>query len=107
MKTKKLHHNGCQHSNIDGSDWRWWSCCWSLRRIPTRRKMKGTDQRRSLRKLSGCLTRTRMVVELHHVMINLGEKLTDEEVDEMIREAEVDGHWKINYKEFVKVMMAK
>jgi hypothetical protein len=29
--------------------------------------------------------------ELKHVMTNLGEKLSDEEVDEMIREADVDG----------------
>ncbi|KAJ3676571.1 hypothetical protein LUZ60_003983 [Juncus effusus] len=45
--------------------------------------------------------------ELRHVMINLREKLTDEEVDEMIREADVDGDGQINYEEFVKVMMAK
>ena len=45
--------------------------------------------------------------ELRHVMKNLGEKLTDEEVDEMIREADVDGDGQINYEEFVKVMMAK
>jgi Ca2+-binding EF-hand superfamily protein len=38
---------------------------------------------------------------------NLGEKLTDEEVDEMIREADVDGDGQINYEEFVKMMMAK
>ncbi|KAF5774765.1 putative flagellar calcium-binding protein calflagin [Helianthus annuus] len=45
--------------------------------------------------------------ELRHVMTNLGEKLTDEEVDETIREADVDGDGQINYEEFVKVMMAK
>ena len=42
-----------------------------------------------------------------HVMTNLGEKLTDEEVDEMIREADIDGDGQINYEEFVKMMMAK
>lgn len=38
-------------------------------------------------------------------MTNLGEKLTDEEVDEMIREADVDGDGQINYDEFVDMMM--
>jgi hypothetical protein len=45
--------------------------------------------------------------ELRHVMTNLGEKLTDEECDEMIREADVDGDGQINYEEFVKMMMSK
>ena len=40
-------------------------------------------------------------------MTNLGEKLTDVEVDEMIREADVDGDRQINYEESVKLMMAK
>ena len=43
--------------------------------------------------------------ELKHVLLNLGEKLTDEEVDEMIREADVDGDGQINYEEFLKMMM--
>ena len=45
--------------------------------------------------------------ELRHVMTNLGEKLTDDECDEMIREADIDGDGQINYHEFVKLMMTK
>lgn len=53
------------------------------------------------------LTKKTLGVQLRHVMTNLGEKLTDEEVDEMIREADVDGDGQVNYEEFVKMMMAK
>lgn len=31
-------------------------------------------------------------------MTNLGEKLTDEEVDEMFREADIDGDGQVNYE---------
>ena len=45
--------------------------------------------------------------ELRHVMTNLEEKLTDEEVDEMIRENDIDEDGQINYEEFIKMMMAR
>ena len=36
--------------------------------------------------------------ELRRVMMNLGEKLSEEEVDEMMREADIDGDGEINYE---------
>jgi calmodulin len=36
--------------------------------------------------------------ELRYVMTNLGEKLTDDEVDEMIQTADKDGDGKVNYE---------
>lgn len=38
------------------------------------------------------------------MMLNLGEKLTEEEVVQMIREADLDGDGRVNYDEFVKIM---
>ena len=43
-------------------------------------------------------------MELRFVMNNLGEKLTEEEIEEMILEADIDGDGQINYEEFVKLM---
>ena len=40
-------------------------------------------------------------------MTNLGEKLTEEEVDEMIREADIDGDGQVSYEEFVTMMTSK
>jgi calmodulin len=45
--------------------------------------------------------------ELRHVLQNLGERLSDDELAEMLREADVDGDGQINYTEFAKVMLAK
>ena len=39
-------------------------------------------------------------------MINLGERLTDEEAHQMIREADLDGDGLVSYDEFVRMMMA-
>ncbi|KAL3874509.1 hypothetical protein ACJMK2_037518 [Sinanodonta woodiana] len=41
--------------------------------------------------------------ELRHVMINLGEKLTDEEVDDMIKAADINGDGMVDYHEFLRM----
>ena len=40
---------------------------------------------------------------LTHEMTNLGMKLIDE-IEEMIRVADIDSNGQVNYKEFVKIM---
>ncbi|GFQ06757.1 calmodulin [Phtheirospermum japonicum] len=69
------------------------------------RKMTDTDSEEELNEAFRVFDKDQngfiSVAELCHVMTNLGEKLTDEEVNEMIREADVDGDGQINYEEFV------
>ncbi|KAF7031242.1 hypothetical protein CFC21_042601 [Triticum aestivum] len=74
------------------------------------RKMKDTDSEEELKEAFRVFDKDQngfiSAAELRQVMTNLGEKLS-EEVEEMVREADVDGDGQINYDEFVKVMMAK
>ena len=65
------------------------------------RKMKDTDTEEELKEAFRVFDKDGngfiSAAELRHVMTNLGEKLTDEEVDEMIREADIDGDGQVNY----------
>ena len=45
--------------------------------------------------------------ELKTVMESQGEKLTEDEIAEMIKEADIDGDGKINFDELTKVMNSK
>ena len=45
--------------------------------------------------------------ELKYVMDNLGEKITEDEAQEIIADSDLDGDGHINYEEFVRIMMAK
>ncbi|CAG2229361.1 CALM [Mytilus edulis] len=66
------------------------------------RKMKDTDSEEEIREAFRVFDKDGngfiSAAELRHVMTNLGEKLTDEEVDEMIREADIDGDGQVNYE---------
>ena len=45
--------------------------------------------------------------KLRLIMMNLGEKLTDAEIDELIREADKERNEKIDYERFVNILMSK
>jgi len=45
--------------------------------------------------------------EVRHVLTNLGDRLSDEEVDEMLKEADARGTGHINYNDFVSRLMAQ
>jgi calmodulin len=45
--------------------------------------------------------------ELRYVMTSAGEKLSEDEIDEIIREADVDNDGNINYEEFLKMLLSK
>ncbi|PIA45097.1 hypothetical protein AQUCO_01700557v1 [Aquilegia coerulea] len=74
------------------------------------KKMKETDADEELKEAFKVFDKDQngyiSATELRHVMINLGEKLTDEEVEQMIKEADLDGDGQVNYEEFVRMMMA-
>jgi Ca2+-binding EF-hand superfamily protein len=62
--------------------------------------MKDTDSEEEIREAFKVFDRDNngfiSAAELRHVMTSIGEKLTDEEVNEMIREADQDGDGRID-----------
>uniref|UniRef100_A0A8C0NPF4 EF-hand calcium-binding domain-containing protein 11 n=1 Tax=Canis lupus familiaris TaxID=9615 RepID=A0A8C0NPF4_CANLF len=55
----------------------------------------------------GTITTKELGTVMRSLVQNPTEKLTDEEVDEMIREADIDGDGQVNYEDFVQMMTAK
>jgi len=72
------------------------------------KKLKETDLEEDIReafrvfdnKNSGTIS----TQELRHIMANLGEKLKDHEIDEMIMHADTNGDGVINYNDWVTLM---
>ncbi|XP_037921203.1 calmodulin-like isoform X2 [Hermetia illucens] len=75
------------------------------------KKMKGADGEDELKEAFRVFDKNNDGLisssELRHVMTNLGEKLSEEEVDDMIKEADLDGDGMVNYHEFVMILTAK
>jgi calmodulin len=72
------------------------------------RKMKNTDSEKEILEAFKVFDKDGNAFISAADITNLGEYLADEEVDEMIREADIadiDGDGQINYEEFVKMMM--
>lgn len=74
------------------------------------RKMKDTDSEEEIREAFKVFDRDNngfiSAAELRHVMTSIGEKLTDDEVDEMIREADQDGDGRIDC-EFISLYCSR
>ncbi|KAI0242088.1 putative calmodulin-3 [Lamellibrachia satsuma] len=47
------------------------------------------------------------VHDLKHSLTTLGERLADEELDELVREVDTDGEGQLNYEDVVKVLLGK
>ena len=66
------------------------------------RKIKDTDNEDEIREAFRVFDKDGngfiSAAELRYVMTNIGEKLTDEEVDEMVQEADIDEDGQINYE---------
>jgi calmodulin len=77
----------------------------------TARKVNETDSEEDIKEVFKIFDRDASglisAAELRQVMTSLGENLTDDEIDEMIREAGQEGDGQIDYNEFVQLMMGK
>ncbi|KAJ3697503.1 hypothetical protein LUZ61_001208 [Rhynchospora tenuis] len=72
------------------------------------KKLKETDSEDELREAFKVFDKDNngfiSASELRTVLMNLGENISDAEVDEMIKEADANGDGQVDYAEFVKMM---
>jgi len=74
------------------------------------KKMENTDSEEEIREAFRVFDRENngyiKSAELRFVLMNIGEQLTSEEIDELIQEADLDEDGTINYEEFAAMMCA-
>lgn len=72
------------------------------------RKMNNTDKDAEIREAFNVFDRDGSgkisCHELHHIMKSLGEDLTHEEIQQMMKEADKNGDGEIDYEEFVQLL---
>lgn len=75
------------------------------------RKMKDTDSEAEIAEAFKVFDRNGdgkiSAAELRHVLTSIGEKLSDADVDQMIREADVNNDGEIDIQEFTQLLAAK
>ncbi|XP_029093638.1 calmodulin-like protein 3 isoform X2 [Monodon monoceros] len=75
------------------------------------RKVKGRDAKDQIREAFCIFDKDGNglmgTAELRHVMTRLGKKPSDQEMDEMIRAADVDGDELVRYEVFVRLLVSK
>lgn len=75
------------------------------------RKMKDTDSEAEILEAFKVFDRNGdgkiSAAELRHVLTSIGEKLSDADVDQMIREADVNNDGEIDIQEFTQLLAAK
>ena len=73
--------------------------------------IKGIDEEKDIREAFQAFDRegdgTLFAVELRQILTNMGDRLTEDEVEEMLDEIDIDANGRIDYKKLAKIITAK
>lgn len=73
----------------------------------TDNKINAAQMREAFRMFDNYGTGVINLLQLRTALQNLGEKLRDEELDELLREADIDADGNVNYEELVQIICGK
>eukprot|EP00800_Vazella_pourtalesii_P008663 TRINITY_DN22442_c0_g1_i1.p1 TRINITY_DN22442_c0_g1~~TRINITY_DN22442_c0_g1_i1.p1 ORF type:complete len:167 (-),score=51.68 TRINITY_DN22442_c0_g1_i1:372-872(-) len=73
--------------------------------------IKGIDEEKEIREAFQAFDRegdgTLLAVELRQILTNMGDRLTEDEVEEMLDEVDIDANGRIDYRKLAKIITAK